>query len=743
MKLPSPFLGLNRRCWLGLAVAAIAIGPASVVRAAEALERRQANLEMLKVLEPTRKPRDGRMNRFDVTWEDWQRRTGELPPDFVTLPSTPFLPDPLAGITTREEWAKRRDEFKVLLQHWMTGRFPPAPDNLRAIVTAERTEGDVTVRDVRLEFGPGHRATLRVQLLIPPGGGRRPVFLTNHNRSRPWAASAVARGYIGCIYHATDPWYGEGDDSDAYVDVYPDYDFSVLARWAWAASRAVDYLVTLPEVEPTQIALSGHSRNGKSSIMAAAFDERITAVVASGGNTGEATPWRFTNDVFGSETAEIITTVNPHWFHPRLRFFIGNEDRLPFDQNTLFALIAPRAVLMNSAFTESANTALGFEQHFRSLRQVYGFLGAPQNAQLRLRPGLHATTADDLEAYFDFFDRAFRRGRAPAQETLIFGYTFDEWKQLSGTLAPPRVSGNPLPWALGEAPPQVPLAKPAVDSGRILVSDGWIRAISPAPTDPSFKLVDVPLGVDVKADLFLPTAGRGPRPVVIWLHAFNHARGYVHQAKAPFVELARRGYAVLAFDQIGYGTRIEQARDFYRRYPQWSLLGKMVADTRSAIAALQTHPDVDPKRIYLVGYGLGAQVATWTAAMDPRPAAVVAIAGITPLRTSKEREAIRMVSHLHGLLPRLGFWADTPASLPLDYDDVLRAAGSRPVLVVAPTHDRFADLPALKALLNGLPHVELQTPRDFNRLSKDVRTPAFDWLDRVQTGTVPAPSRSP
>jgi hypothetical protein len=91
-----------------------------------------------------------------------------------------------------------------------------------------------------------------------------------------------------------------------------------------------------------------------------------------------------------------------------------------------------------------------------------------------------------------------------------------------------------------------------------------------------------------------------------------------------------------------------------------------------------------------------------------------------------------MYSHLHGLLPRLGFYADTPAKLPFDYDDVLKRIGSKPVLIVAPTHDRFANLPALKDLLRGLPNVTLQTPADFNRLAKDVRTPAFEWLDQVQ-----------
>jgi len=43
----------------------------------------------------------------------------------------------------------------------------------------------VTIREVRLEFGPQHRATLRLELVIPDGAGKRPVFLTNHGRNRP------------------------------------------------------------------------------------------------------------------------------------------------------------------------------------------------------------------------------------------------------------------------------------------------------------------------------------------------------------------------------------------------------------------------------------------------------------------------------------------------------------------------------------------------------------------------------
>src|SRR5690625_178223 len=145
-------------------------------------------------------------------------------------------------------------------------------------------EGEVTVRKVLLKFGPDHRAKLHLELSIPKGEGPFPVFLTNHGKSwSPWIHTALNRGYIACHYWATDPKYGIPDDSDSFIDAYPDYDFSALGRWAWAASRAIDYLETLPEADAGQIGITGHSRNGKAALLAAAFDERIGAVAAVSG----------------------------------------------------------------------------------------------------------------------------------------------------------------------------------------------------------------------------------------------------------------------------------------------------------------------------------------------------------------------------------------------------------------------------------------------------------------------------
>jgi dienelactone hydrolase len=697
-------------------------------------EQRDALELLFRVLPPSWAPATGRINAVDRTWEDWQRRTGELPPIFSTFPSQPFLPEVLAGVQNVEHWAERREEIRAQLEHWLTGCMPPAPTNLRSIVTAEKREGNVTIRDVRLEFGPEHRGTLRLQLLIPPHREPLPVFLTNHNRERPWTAAAVARGYMGVIYFAADPVYGFDDDSDQYIDLYPKFDFACIARWAWAASRAVDYLYTLQEVDRRSIAIAGHSRNAKQALIAAAFDERITAAVSSSGNTGASTPWRYTSDPFVTESIEQITTIFPHWFHPRLRFFAGREDKLPFDQNSVLALIAPRSLMLSGSCTEDQSCDLGIEHNYRALRTVYEFLGAPQNIGLRQRVGAHATTAGDIEDYIDFLDVVFaRRSDDAAEPKLIFDYTFENWKLASGETSATKPMADALTWAIGPEPPQVefPTKRRAPD---VMPSAGWMELLYRRPIDSKrMKAIPVPFGVDLKADLYLPLNFDEKLPIVIWFHPYSYSTGYSRYAKAPFEELVRRGYGVLAFDQIGFGTRVEHAKDFYRRYPKWSLLGKMVADTRAAITAASALDVIDTSKIYALGYSLGGKVALWTAAFDARLAGVVSIAGVTPLRTSNETEGIRAYSHLHGLLPRLGFYSDRPTALPIDYDDVFRAIGRRRVVLIQPTHDRYTDLPALRNLVQPFANVEILSPEDFNRFPQATQTMAFDWLDRQRT----------
>ncbi len=767
--------------------------PISSAQDAATARRQQTLDELLQILTPSRPPHTGRINAIDRTWEDWQRRTGELPPDFASMPSQPFLPDPLSAVPQANipavrdaaSWPAKRSWIAAQAQQWLYGSIPPAPTNLTAETISSTRDGDVTVEQVMLSFGPDLRGRLLIEIVTPPGPGPFPVFLTNHPRWRPWLSTAVRRGYIGVFYSASDPNYSIRDFSDEYIDVYPQHDFSAMARWGWAGSRAVDYLFTLPKVNKAQIGITGHSRNGKQALMAAAFDERIGAVILSSGNTGEATPWRFTPDIYANETLEQITGNFPHWFHPRLRFFAGREHQLPIDQNSIMSMVAPRGLLIASAYSEGQGAPYGIEQGYRSVQSVYRMLGAEDRVALHLRAGEHATTAGDIERYVDFLDHVFARSAALRPEAITLDYQHSRWQSLAiqagaansfHSMAPVRLQPDQWPAQrprareallalLGQEPAGVSFGLPPSGEASRYPSDGWLSGLFGRPLQgESFTWQPVGFGDDLRADLYRPagTPADVRLPVLIWLHQDAHPTGYSRYFRPWLQQAIAKGFAILVFDQIGYGSRIHEARHFYRRYPRWSLMGKMVADTRAAVDIATRLPGLDPQRIVLAGWSVGARVAMYTAALDPRVRAVALHAGFRPQRPGSdaqsarelaETEALAQYGSLQGLLPQWQAFETRPNDLPVDDPEVLALLSPRPVLVIAPQRDRYAAPSVVRAAISRVRQVytrdqapealRFESPLDFNRFPATTQSMLFDWVAAATAVSADPATRTP
>lgn len=716
------------------------VWPMSLDIFGDELARRREYLQQLLSVLPPERPQRGRVSPLDATWQDWLKRTGELPPDFDCLPSLPFLPDPLVldegrkniPVKNLNQWCEKREWMKQQIKHWITGTFPPAPENLESEILSEVKDGPLTVRNVRLRFGPDHKAKITFELIIPPGDGPFPVFMTQANH-RGWALVAVRRGYIGCVYAGADL----KDDTDAYADVwYPKYDFTRLMRRAWAAHRVIDYLHTMPIVDTNCIGLTGHSRNGKQSLMAAAFDERIKAVIPSSGGTGAEDPFRYTSEEFDNETIVGITTNFPHWLHPRLRFFIGREHKLPVDQNLLMALVAPRGLMLSSATTEHQGNPWGIEQCYRSVQQVYEFLGAADKLAIRLRPGRHDTAARDIEAYVDFFDYVFGRTDIKPPQKLYYDYTFSKWLGISGERIDPlsfpskglddlltKPDGGEVKtaadwqakrqgirkrirWGLGDEPTGVTNPGPERIAGIpnhdvAYWGDHIARVIGRPEAGKNVGRLVIShsngFGDYLDGNLYYPADDNGRPinnnlPVVVFLHQYEYPTGFADEDDI-MNSFVQQGYAVFMFDQIGFGTRIEEGTLFYQRYPYWSKLGRMVTDTKAAVDMLANLEIIDPKRIYAAGFSLGGMVGLYATALDERIAGLVCVGGFTPMRldtADKGTGGIRRYSHLHGLLPRLGFFVDNESRIPYDFHELLACIAPRPVLVIAPTWNRYA-----------------------------------------------------
>ena len=701
-------------------------------------------------------------------FEEWRKRRGEDPPDFGALPAMADLPPLLQfqdgrPVKTSAEWGQRRAELRALLEHYMWGRLPAsAPRIAAAEITAEERERGMIRRKILVSFDTAPvisiYAKVEIETFTPDGRGPFPVFLTQSNH-RAWAMVGVSRGYMACVYPGADGT----DQSSLFVDAYPERDWTAIPRRAWLASRVLDYLFTLDEVDQDKVCITGHSRNGKQSLIAAAIDERITAVVASSAGDPCSAPYRFHSEAGLVCSIEHLTRGQPHWFHPRLRFFTGREHKLPIDAHACLALIAPRHCLLSTALNDGCESSFAVERAVRAVRPVYELLGSTDALRIRWRPGAHETCAEDIHSYFDWFDRAFGRGAREFPDKFLYHFDWNTWRERAGDIPEaPSDACEAIAWSLGEAAPAAVGWDMAY--GKETDHDALMLARLKTPAD--VKRLPVQFGDYLAGDLYVPRDLGGNPPAVIWLHPLSYPQGYRgHYAgdgtiEPIFIQLAQRGIACFAFDQLGFGRRIREGTSFYERYPHWSKLGRMVCDVRAAVDFLlkgggrfgftvsseyKTEvPAVDPARLFCLGYSIGGMVALYAAALDERIAGVACFCGFTPLRTDtddKPTGGIRRWWEWYNTQPRLGLYHKREQDLPFDFEDILSLIAPRPCLINSPLHDRDADFDEVNACVQRaalawseappegrLTHV---TPETYNRFHQSEYDSLFAWLDTV------------
>jgi pimeloyl-ACP methyl ester carboxylesterase len=768
--------------------------PAAAPAAADAAKRREYLEKLLNILPPA------------PAFNDWLKASGELPPDFDALPRVNGLPDPFRFVDGREvktaaDWQARRREIGDLYQKYQLGTFPPRPKINRAIVLDETRGEGYLIRNVRLEFGPHNQGTMRVRLILPNGTGPFRVLVCNSLAG--WGPALIRRNYISCGYAANDFM----DDAAPLDKLYPDYSFALLPRRAWAAGIVLDYLETLPQVDMKRIGIFGYSRDGKVAAIAAAFDQRIAAVIAGSTGVGGVLSWRSAGESRFAESIESDTREFPTWFLMRLRFFCGREDRLPIDGNLLVAMIAPRSCLIEYGLNDQVSNSYGDERTYDSALKVYQRLGHPERLGIFRLPGFHG--ANDEERDLDWLDIQLGRSSEVWSNDRLFPWSFDAWRtqthqEFDLSRYPEHRPGDILTarngalissvaaweakaaevresvaWMLGGEPAMLPpgadvpaflarfrnlgarrgpaqsataVSNPGQVSPRIHAwviqqggnAYGWLE---PQKSQTASRPLN--FGYGVKGTLYYPkdTPAGKKLPAAIWLHGLSYPLGYMwvyHFNLHPILALVQAGYAVLAYDQSGFGTRMSETGPFYQRYPQWSCMGRLVEDARMAAGALQGDEAVDPERISIFGYGLGGLVGLYAAALDPRIKSLVSICGFTPMRTDtadKGAGGLARYSYECGLVPRLGFFVGHENRVPYDYHDLMGLIAPRPAMIVQPVLDRDANPADVHAsvaqasevyrLYAAADKLNLWEPWDYSRLPDYMQDKAIQWMGQA------------
>jgi dipeptidyl aminopeptidase/acylaminoacyl peptidase len=144
--------------------------------------------------------------------------------------------------------------------------------------------------------------------------------------------------------------------------------------------------------------------------------------------------------------------------------------------------------------------------------------------------------------------------------------------------------------------------------------------------------VPAPAGI-LGGTLTLPT-GRGPFPAVTTLTGSgahyrdgNRTPDHPYRPLRQIAEtLAGCGVATLRLDDRGVGASTGDANA--------ATAEDTAADARAALSFLRARPEVDPRRLGLIGHSYGGEIAPMVAAEDPKVAAVVLLAG--PARPFRE-----------------------------------------------------------------------------------------------------------
>ena len=336
---------------------------------------------------------------------------------------------------------------------------------------------------------------------------------------------------------------------------------SIMGLQTWNALRSVDFVLSLPDVDPTRVAATGASGGGTQTMMLAALDERIAL----------------------SFPAVMVSTAMQGGCS------CENASLLRIDQGNVHfaALFAPKPQGMTTANDWTKAMSM---KGFPELRQLYATLGQPEAVMLhRDEASPHNYNQAARTAFYGWLNQHFRLGQpTPIRER---DYTVRTKAELSvwdtNHPAPPAASADferrLLRWFSDDSESQFKQATPA---GRSTLLRNYVQAVlgtavrpsdvqasmeTPQPlsshTEIQGTLTHTARGESVRFTTLQPAKPNGR--TVLWLHDDGQAavRTADGKIRAHFRALLEQGFTVLAPDlylqsgvKVFYTRRVKETR---------------------------------------------------------------------------------------------------------------------------------------------------------------------------------------
>ncbi len=421
----------------------------------------------------------------------------------------------------------------------------------------------------------------------------------------------------------------------------------------WDGMRAIDYLMTRPEVDPKRLGCTGHSGGGTLTLFISAVDERIQCAAMHEGGTLHRWPLEIR-----PETPVETGDVEQHFF-PAAIYGIDLCD--------VHVAIAPRPLLATIE-----NYSPEFNETARHIQARYRQLGVPERFATEEATDPHALTMKLRLAATDWFCRWFYKRRGPAREPE---FTPEPPENLyctpNGSLRYAQQGETILSFILKKQanlpPPRtVPSTRAELESFRTAMGTEIRELLHYHKSDQPLgvrRIVTTPRkgcqiekveflsepGIYIPAWVFVPEQKRSDSPAILYVdEAGKQVEGMEFGA---LEKLARRGYLVVSVDVRGIGDTkpphpdeeppgafrnlddAETAMSYWAWEINESLFGMRVQDVVRSVDYVLSRPDADRSGVQLIGKGMGALWSLYAAALDIRIRALVCDGGLLSYRS--------------------------------------------------------------------------------------------------------------
>jgi cephalosporin-C deacetylase-like acetyl esterase len=609
----------------------------------------------------------------------------------------------VAAIETKEQAVARREEVRRKIVE-LVGGVPATSGHVNTKVFDSIKEDGFTIENLAYESSPRYWVTANV--FVPTGKGPFPAMII-----APGHGAGKASQYVWCanfaragvLVLALDPM-GQGERMQHWDDELGrsklegsgDHEHAnqttslighhIARYWFADAVRAVDYLISRPDVIADRIGTFGCSGGGTAAAYLAGMDSRIcVAAVAS----------------YLTSFKELLPGNGPQDAEQTLPRFIA--EGLDFADWVELAAPRPFAIV---AFQQDFFPIAGATWTYSEARRIYSLYGMEKNLLLIHGQGGHCNLGPVTDQLMAFLLSHLLPGRTPVTTfqrvrlSNLDKLTVTPTGQVSSSLDGLTVEAlarqdaktlTAIPQVISDRASLLPfqtqiqadvrrLAAIVADEKQVPKVTSSLRKHEADYKTEAVTIESEP-GIVLGGVLAIPESG-GSHPAIVWM---DPAPLEVISQSAEFIRLIRAGKIVLAFhprDVLGEPQSGPEQLALGPYMPELlraivvgkTIVGMRVDDVLRVVNWLCSRADVERNRVSLYGKGGLGMVALHAAVLDGRIGRVLLENSLLTYRTALEAGLHRNLSEvvIPGVLTRY----DTP--------QLMQAIFPRPILLINP-----------------------------------------------------------